>query len=326
MSVTPTVDVQLARRVLETEAAAILGVRDRLNAAFPQAVHLLLSCRGRVVVTGVGKSGIIGQKIAATLSSTGTPAFFLHPGDAVHGDLGALTGEDVVIALSYSGATEELLRILHTVKALGARLIALTGDPTSALATGADVTLDCAVPAEACPLGLAPTASTTATLALGDALAMSVLEARGFRVEDFARLHPGGRIGRQLMRVGLIMHTGDQIPAVSPSTAMPEVIYEMSRKGLGMTCVVDAERHLLGLITDGDLRRHMGTTPAMLTLTAQDLMTRQPRTVSADLLAIEALRVMEDGPRKITSVVVVDAAGVVEGVVHIHDLLRTDLG
>jgi arabinose-5-phosphate isomerase len=232
----------------------------------------------------------------------------------------------VVIALSYSGATEELLRILHTVKALGARLIALTGDPTSALATGADVTLDCAVPAEACPLGLAPTASTTATLALGDALAMSVLEARGFRVEDFARLHPGGRIGRQLMRVGLIMHTGDQIPAVSPSTAMPEVIYEMSRKGLGMTCVVDAERHLLGLITDGDLRRHMGTTPAMLTLTAQDLMTRQPRTVSADLLAIEALRVMEDGPRKITSVVVVDAAGVVEGVVHIHDLLRTDLG
>ncbi len=324
MSAARAVDLALARRVLETEASAILALRDRIDAAFERAVRLLLACRGRVIVTGMGKSGIIAQKIAATLSSTGTPAFFLHPSDALHGDLGVITPDDVVIALSYSGATDELLQILQTTKQLGAPLLALTGDRTSALATGADIILDCGVSTEACPLGLAPTASTTAALALGDALAMSVLDAKGFRLEDFAKLHPGGRLGRQLMRVEQLMHTGEQVPMVAPSTKMPEVIYEMSRKGLGMTCVVGDGQHLLGIITDGDLRRHMTRTDNLLALTATDVMTSQPRTLSRDLLAVEALRVMEGGPRKITSVVVVDADGRAEGVIHIHDLLRTE--
>jgi arabinose-5-phosphate isomerase len=324
MSDHPKIDLELARRVLQTEADAILSLRDRIDTRFACAVEMLLECRGRVIVSGMGKSGIIAQKIAATLSSTGTPAFFLHPSDALHGDLGVLTPDDVVLALSNSGGTDELLRILQTAKQLGAHVIALTGDRSSALAGGADVLLDSSVSAEACPLGLAPTASTTAALAMGDALAMSVLEARGFRLEDFAKLHPGGRLGRQLMRVRELMHTGDGIPAVSPSTKMPEVIYEMSRKGLGMTCVVGHADKLLGIITDGDLRRHMSRTDNLLALTAADVMTPQPRTVSRDILAVEALHVMEGGPRKITSVVVVDANGSVEGVVHIHDVLRTD--
>lgn len=320
-----TSDLSLARKVLQTEASAILALVDRLDDRFDRAVQLLLACRGRVIVTGMGKSGIIAQKIAATLSSTGTPAFFLHPSDALHGDLGVLTADDVVMALSYSGGTEELLRILETSKQLGAPLIALTGDAQSALATGADVALDCAVSEEACPLGLAPTASTTAALALGDALAMSVLVAKGFRLEDFAKLHPGGRLGRQLMRVGQLMHTGNAVPAVGPATPMPEVIYEMSSKGLGMTCVVDAARRILGIITDGDLRRHMSREANLLALTAADVMTPEPRTITSDLLAVEALRVMEGGPRKITAVVVVDAGHQVEGVIHIHDLWRTQL-
>jgi len=325
MTSVPPFDLTLARKVLQTEAEAILALRDRLDGTFEQAARLLFNCRGRVVVTGIGKSGIIAQKIAATLSSTGTPAFFLHPSDAVHGDLGVLTSDDVVVALSYSGATEELIRILQTAKQLGARLIAITGDRASALATGADVALDCEVSAEACPLGLAPTASTTAALALGDALAMSVLVAKGFRIEDFAKLHPGGRLGRQLMRVEQLMHAGDLAPTVAPSAKMPEVIYEMSRKGLGMTCVIGDGRRLLGIITDGDLRRHMSRTDNLLALSASDVMTPQPTTISRDLLAAEALHVMEGGPRKITSVVVVDASGSVEGVIHIHDLWRTDM-
>ncbi len=325
MSAQPPLDLDLARRVLQTEAEAILALRDRIDSTFERAVRLLLDCRGRVIVTGMGKSGIIGQKIAATFSSTGTPAFFLHPSDALHGDLGALTSEDVVVALSYSGGTEELLRILQATKQLGARLIALTGDCTSTLATGADVALDCAVSAEACPLGLAPTASTTAALALGDALAMTVLVAKGFRLEDFAKLHPGGRLGRQLMRVEQLMHAGDQAPMVAPSALMPEVIYEMSRKGLGMTCVVGDGQQLLGIITDGDLRRHMSRSDNLLALAAADVMTTHPRTISRDLLAAEALHVMEGGPRKITAVVVVNAGGNVEGVIHIHDLLRTEM-
>jgi arabinose-5-phosphate isomerase len=325
MSITRAVDLALARRVLETEASAILALRDRIDETFEHAVRLILACRGRVIVTGIGKSGIIAQKIAATLTSTGSPAFFLHPSDALHGDLGVLTTEDVVIALSYSGATDELLQILQTTKQLGAPLVALTGDRGSALATGADVILDCGVSTEACPLGLAPTASTTAALALGDALAMAVLDARGFRLEDFAKLHPGGRLGRQLMRVEQLMHTGEQVPMVTPSTKMPEVIYEMSRKGLGMTCVVGEGRQLLGIITDGDLRRHMSRTGNLLELNATDVMTPQPRTLPRDLLAAEALRVMEGGPRKITSVVVVDEDGHVDGVIHIHDLLRTEV-
>ena len=325
MPLATTSDLSLARKVLQTEAAAILALVDRLDERFARAVQLLQACRGRVIVTGMGKSGIIGQKIAATLSSTGTPAFFLHPSDALHGDLGVLTADDVVMALSYSGGTEELLRILETTKQLGAPLIALTGDSHSALATGADVALDCAVSEEACPLGLAPTASTTAALALGDALAMSVLVAKGFRLEDFAKLHPGGRLGRQLMRVAQVMHSGDAVPAVGPATPMPEVIYEMSSKGLGMTCVVDPERRILGIITDGDLRRHMSRTANLLAQTAADVMTPEPRTITRDLLAVEALHVMEGGPRKITAVVVVDADRQVEGVIHIHDLWRTQM-
>jgi arabinose-5-phosphate isomerase len=261
------------------------------------------------------------RKIAATLASTGTAAFFLHPSDALHGDLGVLRPEDVVIALSYSGETDELLQIVHTVKRLGTRLVALTGDCNSALGKAADVALDCAVSAEACPLGLAPTASTTAALALGDALAMSVLVAKGFRLEDFATLHPGGRLGRQLMRVEQLMHAGGQTPAVMADTPMPDVILEMNAKGLGMTCVVDSDRRLLGIITDGDLRRHMSRTGNLLELTARELMTARPSTIRREMLAAEALHLMEDGLRKITALVVVDASNAVEGVIHIHDIV-----
>jgi arabinose-5-phosphate isomerase len=315
-----SLDVDLARRVLQTEADAILALKARIDSAFERAVVLLLGCTGRIIVTGVGKSGIIAQKIAATLSSTGTPAFFLHGSDALHGDLGVLTPGDVVLALSYSGATEELLRITQTAKELGASVIALTGDQASPLATAADAVLWCGVLEEACPLGLAPTASTTAALAMGDALAMTVLTAKGFRIEDFAKLHPGGRLGRQLMRVGQVMHVADDVPAVAPDTLMPEIIYEMSRKGLGMTCVVHGDRRLAGIITDGDLRRQMSRTDRLLALTAGDVMTTTPRTVTRDMLVAEALHLMEHGPRKITSVVVVDGDGRVEGVLHIHDI------
>ena len=252
-----TVDLALARKVLQTEAAAILALVDRLDDRFEQAVALLLDCRGRVIVTGMGKSGIICRKIAATLSSTGTPAFFLHPAEAMHGDLGVIQADDVVIALSYSGETDELLRLLETIKRLGARLIAITGDCDSTLAQAADVALDCRVSEEACPMNLVPTASTTAALALGDALAMTVLVAKGFQPEDFANLHPGGKLGKRLMRVEQLMHGGDQAPVVRADTPMRDVIYEMSRKGLGMTCVVDDDGRLLGIITDGDLRRQM---------------------------------------------------------------------
>ena len=228
-------DIALARTVLETEAAAILALVDRLDERFERAVRLLLDCRGRVIVTGMGKSGIICRKIAATLSSTGTPSFFLHPAEATHGDLGVIQGDDVVIALSYSGETAELLRLLETIKRLGARLIAITGDCASTLGQAADVALDCQVSAEACPLNLVPTASTTAALALGDALAMTLLVAKGFRQEDFANLHPGGKLGKRLMRVEHLMKIGDLVPSVGAASAMRDVIYEMSRKSLGMT-------------------------------------------------------------------------------------------
>jgi arabinose-5-phosphate isomerase len=324
MSNVAATGLELARKVLQTEAAAILALVDRLDHRFDEAVRILLSCRGRVIVTGAGKSGIIAQKIAATLSSTGTPAFFLHPSDAVHGDLGVIQADDVVVALSYSGETDELLQILRAGKRLGARLIALTGDCSSALGRAADVALDCAVSEEACPLKLAPTASTTAALALGDALAMSVLAAKGFRLEDFASLHPGGRLGRRLMRVEQLMHRGETVPTVSLTTPMSEVIIEMNGKALGMTCVIDRERRLMGIITDGDLRRHIAR-PNLLALSAGDIMTPTPRTIDRDMLAEEALRVMEGPPRKITSVVVVDEDGRVEGVIHIHDIWRPDM-
>jgi arabinose-5-phosphate isomerase len=313
----------LAKKVLQTEAAAILALVDRLDGAFEQAVTLLLDCRGRVIVTGIGKSGIICQKIAATFASTATPAFFLHPAEAIHGDLGVLQPDEVIVALSYSGETDELLRLLETIKRLGARLIAITGDCQSTLGKAADVTLDCRVSEEACPLNLVPTASTTAALALGDALAMTLLVAKGFKQEDFASLHPGGKLGKRLMRVDQLMHGGEQTPVVRTDTSMPDVIYEMSRKGLGMSCVVDDAHHLLGIITDGDLRRHMTNGTNILSRRASEVMTRRPVTVSPETLAPEALHVLEQ--RKITSIVVVDAANVVQGVVHLHDLWRTQM-
>src|SRR5438876_8950398 len=256
-------DLSLARRVLETEAAAILALVDRLDRSFERAVSLLRHCQGRVILTGMGKSGIICRKIAATLTSTGTAAFFLHPAEATHGDLGVIRSDDVVVALSHSGETEELLRLLETISRLGAKLIVITGGPRSTLAQAADVAIDCSVAAEACPLNLVPTASTTAALATGDALAITLFAEKGFREEDFVNLHPSGKLGKRLMRVEALMHAGPQCPIVRTTTRMRDVIYEMSRKGLGMTCVVGpdgsagTDEALLGIITDGDLRRQM---------------------------------------------------------------------
>ena len=316
------VDLALAKKVLQTEAAAILSLVDHLDERFERAVGLLYECRGRVIVTGMGKSGIICRKIAATLSSTGTPAFFLHPAEAIHGDLGAIQSDDVVLALSYSGETEELLRLLEAIRRLGARLIAFTGSPTSTLAIAADVALDCQVREEACPMNLVPTASTTAALALGDALAMTLLMEKGFRQEDFASLHPGGKLGKRLMRVEQLMHGGPHSPIVHTDTPMRDVIYEMSSKGLGMTCVVDGDR-LVGIITDGDLRRHMSATASILELHAGEVMTTRPVTIDKTVLAVQALNIMEE--RKITSLVVVNGDHKVEGVVHLHHLWRTEL-
>ena len=322
------IDIALARKVLETEAAAILALVNRLDERFEEAVRILLDCRGRAIVTGMGKSGIICRKIAATLSSTGTPAFFLHPAEAIHGDLGVLQSDDVVIALSNSGETEELLRLLETIKRIGARLIAVTGDSSSTLAQAANVALDCHVSEEACPMNLVPTASTTAALALGDALAMTLFVAKGFRQDDFANIHPGGKIGKRLMRVEQLMHGGDQRPIVRLNTSMADAMTEMSRKGFGMTCVVDTGDRLAGIITDGDLRRQMMTAQkgdgrSILELIASDVMTRDPVTINRATLAVEALRRMEE--RKITSIVVVGLEHQVEGVVHLHDLWRTQL-
>ena len=319
----PAPDFALARKVLETEAGAILALVDRLDDRFERAIRLLLECRGRVIVTGMGKSGIICRKIAATLSSTGTPAFFLHPAEAIHGDLGVLQSGDVILALSYSGETEELLRLLETIKRLGAHLITITGEPQSTLGRAGDVALDCHVSKEACPLDLVPTASTTAALALGDALAMTLLVAKGFRREDFANLHPGGKLGKRLMRAEQLMHGGDQAPLVRMGDDMREVIYEISRKKLGMSCVVDGSGRLSGIITDGDLRRHMADTTNLLERRAEDVMTRDPITIARDTLAVEVLNTLER--RKITSVVVVDDDRKVLGVVHLHDLWRTEM-
>ena len=313
-------DLALARKVLQTEAAAILALVDRLDGRFVRAVELLRDCRGRVIVTGMGKSGIIARKIAATLASTGTPAFFLHPAEAIHGDLGVIQAGDIVFALSHSGETGEILRLLETIRRAGAEIVALTGHPMSTLGQFADVTLDCHVAEEACPLNLVPTASTTAALALGDALAMTLLVEKGFRAEDFANLHPGGKLGKRLMRVEQLMCAGQDVPQVDEATSMREVIYEMSRKGLGMTCVTSGGA-LVGIITDGDLRRRMTTTPNVLDLRAADVMSTNPVTIPRHLLAVEALNLMEQ--RKITSVIV-SAGAVIEGVVHLHGLWRTE--
>jgi arabinose-5-phosphate isomerase len=315
--------IELARRVLETEAQSILGLIPQINSSFDHALDLLVGCKGRVIVTGMGKSGIIAHKISATFSSTGTPSIFLHAAEAVHGDLGVVQADDVVIALSYSGETEELVRLLESIRRIGAKLIALTGNRQSTLGQAADVTVGCRVAEEACPLNLAPTASTTASLAMGDALALALSKRKGFRADQFADLHPGGRLGRRLMRVEALMSAGAAVPLVHPDTPMPDVIHAMSDKRLGMTCVVDHDGRLVGIVTDGDLRRHMTPGSNLLDRKAVDVMTRGPITIQGQILAVEALRIMEE--RKITSLVVVGGDGRVAGVVHLHDLWRTQM-
>ncbi len=313
-----------AKRVFRIEAEAITGLATRLDARFGEAVELFYKCKGRVVVTGLGKSGLIGRKIAATFASTGTPALFLHAADALHGDLGMLMGDDVLLAISSSGETEELVELLESVKRLGSKLITLTANPRSTLAMASDIVLDIAVKEEACSLNLAPTASTAAALAMGDALAIALLERREFKEEDFAALHPGGRLGKKLRRVEALMHSGEDAPRVPPTAKMPDVIYEMSRKGLGLAAVTDEKGRLLGIITDGDLRRMMlKSKENVLELTAADCMTRNPAKLPRTELAASALRLMEE--KKITSVLIVDAAGRLEGVLHIHDLWTLQL-
>jgi arabinose-5-phosphate isomerase len=308
-----------ARRVLRIESDAIRDVLARLDTTFENAVDVLLACKGRVVVTGMGKSGLVGRKISATLSSTGTPSFFLHPADALHGDLGMLARGDAMLAVSYGGETQEILALLEALKRLQVPLITLTGQVHSTLAGASEVALDVSVREEACSLNLAPTASTTVAMAVGDALAVALLEKRGFQHDDFAALHPAGRLGQKLLRTEHVMHAGDALPRVSTDTHMPDVIHEMSAKKLGMTTVLENDSRLAGILTDGDLRRlmekHRGAT---LEMTAGAAMTRNPQTIGPHVLASEALNLMEQ--RKITSVVVVDDARRVLGVVHLHDL------
>ncbi|MGH9403116.1 MAG: KpsF/GutQ family sugar-phosphate isomerase [Terriglobia bacterium] len=313
--------LETARKVLEIEARTLAQLAGRLGDAFERAIDLIFACQGRVIVAGMGKSGIIGQKISATLSSTGTPSYFLHPAEALHGDLGRLVTNDVLLALSYSGETGELLRLLDSVKRLSIPLITLTGSPFSSLARASDVVIDASVPEEACPLGLAPTASTTAMLALGDALAMALLEKRGFSEEEYANLHPAGGLGLKLRRVENIMRTGDAMPRVAGGDLLPQVIHEISRKGMGLTTVVDEDEKLAGFISDGDLRRFFEREGnRALSLAAADCMTRSPVTIGRKELATQALALME--LRKITALPVVDAQGTLEGVVHIHDLFK----
>ena len=316
--------LETARRVLKIEAQAIQDVFARLDASFEKAVNVLFECKGRVVVTGMGKSGLIGRKISATFSSTGTPSFFLHPAEALHGDLGMLARGDAILAVSYGGETEEIIQLLEALKRLEAPLVTLTGKIHSTLGEASDVALDVSVREEACSLNLAPTASTTVAMAVGDALAISLLERRGFRPHDFAALHPAGRLGRKLLRVEHKMHAGDALPRVYANTPMPDVIHEMSRKGLGMTTVLEPDGRLAGILTDGDLRRLMEKQRgATLEMTAGACMTRNPQTIGPHVLASEALNLMEK--RKITSVVVVDEARGVLGVVHLHDLWTLEL-
>ncbi len=325
----------IGENVVRIEAEALRALADRIAgpmaAAFRRAVDLMFSCAGRVVVTGMGKSGLIARKIAATLSSTGTPALYLHPVEALHGDLGMVVRGDVVLALSASGETEEILALLATIKRLQVPLIAMTGDQiwrassgrASTLAAAAEVALDCSIAEEACSLGLAPTASTTTMLALGDALAVTLSEKRGFKEEDFANLHPGGKLGKRLARVESLMHSGDALPRVAPHTNMPDVIYEMSRKKLGVTAVVEGGK-LVGVISDGDLRRLLEKRGKdVLDLTAGECMTKNPRTIAAGEFAGTALALMEE--KKITSLMVVGAGGKLEGIVHLHDLWGTEM-
>lgn len=310
------------RRVIDIEAQALNALAQRIDGSFSAACRAILAGKGRVVATGMGKSGHIARKMAATLASTGTPAFYVHPGEAGHGDLGMITDADVVLALSYSGESDEVLMLLPVLKRQGNTLIAMTGRPDSTLAREADIHLDVSVPAEACPLDLAPTSSTTATLAMGDALAVALLEARGFTADDFARSHPAGSLGRRLLlHITDVMHAGDDVPRVPQTASLSEALVEMSRKRLGMTSVVDADGRLVGLFTDGDLRRTLDN-PALDIRQAgiTDVMTRQPKTIGADQLAVEAARMMET--HKISGLIVVDGEQRPVGALNIHDLLR----
>jgi len=312
----------LAREVLRTEAAAILALEGRLSGRFVAAVELLFRCRGRVVVSGIGKSGIVARKLAATLASTGTPAFFVHAAEAGHGDLGMIAPDDVVVMLSNSGETDELTLLTPHLKRQGARLIAITGNEQSSLAQAADVHLDAAVDSEACPLGLAPTASTTAALALGDALALALLDARGFSTEDFARAHPGGALGRRLLtRVQDVMRSGRDLPVVDQDATLGAAIVEMSGKGMGMTAVVGRDGVLAGIFTDGDLRRSLDHVKDLTRTPVASLMTRSPRTIGAEALAIDCVERMETPP-KVSQLLVVDARGALVGALHLHDLFR----
>ncbi|TAK40170.1 MAG: KpsF/GutQ family sugar-phosphate isomerase [Lysobacteraceae bacterium] len=310
------------RRVLEVETRGLAAIGERIDGAFSEACRVMLACQGRVVCTGMGKSGHVARKIAATLASTGTPAFYVHPGEAGHGDLGMITDADVVLALSYSGETDEMLTLLPVFKRQGNALVAMTGRAGSTLATAADVHLDIGIPAEACPLDLAPTTSTTAALALGDALAVALLEARGFTADDFARSHPAGSLGRRLLlHITDVMHAGDEIPRVRAEASLSEALVEMSRKRLGMTAVVDGDGHMLGMFTDGDLRRTLDDAAIDLRTTRIDeVMTRTPKSIGSDALAVEAARMME--AHKINALMVLDGERRVVGALNIHDLLR----
>jgi arabinose-5-phosphate isomerase len=322
VGVDPARTLGLARDVLATEAGAIVALSARLGDAFVAAVALILHCRGRVVVSGIGKSGHIGRKLAATLASTGTPAFFVHPAEASHGDLGMITPDDIVVMLSNSGETDELLLLTPHLKRQGAQIIALTGNEQSSLAQAANVHLDVAVDAEACPLGLAPTASTTAALALGDALALALLDARGFSVEDFARSHPGGLLGRRLLtRVRDVMVSGSAVPKVDAGATLAQAVVEMSGRGMGMTAVVDGGGRVEGIFTDGDLRRCLDRTRDVASVQVADVMTRRPRTIGPDRLAIDCVDLMEVDP-KVTVLLVVDEERRLVGALHLHDLFR----
>jgi len=313
--------LERARRVLDIERRALAALGDRLDWRFVRALEILLACHGRVIVTGVGKSGIVCRKIAATLASTGTPAFFLHAGEGSHGDLGTLMRGDVLLAVSNSGESAEVLGILPVARRLGLPLVAICGHPESTLARAADVALDVSVPEEACPLGLAPTASTTAQMALGDALAIALLEERGFSAEDFALLHPGGALGRRLLRVAEVMHRGDEVPLVPERAALKDTLLAITSKRLGVTGVVNAAGELVGVITDGDLRRGLERAADLRALTARDLMTTAPKTIAGGALAAEAVAVMER--HAITSLFILgDGSRRPEGVIHLHDLLR----
>ena len=313
--------LDLARQVLRIEADAVAALADRIDGAFLRALALVLNCQGRVIVSGMGKSGHVGRKIASTLSSTGTPAYFVHPAEASHGDLGMITRDDVLVAISNSGESAELLMIVPIIKRLGARLISMTGNARSSLAIEADVYLDAAVALEACPLNLAPTASTTAVLALGDALAVALLDSRGFGVEDFARSHPGGSLGRRLLtHVRDVMRAGAALPEVVPATSVPDAILEISRGGIGMTSVLTPERRVIGIVTDGDLRRAFAKGLDLRHLTVADIMGQRPRSIGPDQLAVEAVQMMEQ--HKINQLPVVDESGVLLGALNMHDLFR----